>query len=325
MNANFRLNVLLNHLGKRQVFNVQTQKTSQSYYKYTLDNPILSREQRDFYEENGFLVFRKLVDDDLLERCRQHFVDLCEGRYPKGPMTLMKDVSLRNTGAKGEYLYNKVQDIAFDPVFEQYILYPKILDIVECFTGPNIAAVHTMLINKPPDSGKETSQHPLHQDLHYFPFRPADRIVASWTAMEPVTVDNGCLFVLPGSHREPLQRHEYPDAAVNKGYHGIRGYDHRPKVNLLMDKGDTVFFHPQLIHGSGVNVTTNFRKAISCHYAASDCYFIDVHGTTQENIAKEVEGIAESKFGLNIDFNTIWRMRARVARGLPLNFEANLM
>lgn len=73
--------------------------------------------------------------------------------------------------------------------------------------------------------------------------------------MEPVTVDNGCLFVLPGSHRDPLQRHEYPDTAVNKAYHGIKGYDHRPKVNLLMDKGDTVFFHPQLIHGSGVNVT----------------------------------------------------------------------
>ena len=40
---------------------------------------------------------------------------------------------------------------------------PRILDYAEAFTGPNIQAVHTMLINKPPDSGKKTSRHPLHQ------------------------------------------------------------------------------------------------------------------------------------------------------------------
>ena len=40
---------------------------------------------------------------------------------------------------------------------------PRILDYVEAFTGPDIRAMHTMLINKPPDSGKKTSRHPLHQ------------------------------------------------------------------------------------------------------------------------------------------------------------------
>lgn len=76
---------------------------------------------------------------------------------------MMQDVSLRKTAAKGEFLYNKVQDISYDPVFENYIMHPRLLDIVECFTGPNIMACHSMLINKPPDSGKATSQHPLHQ------------------------------------------------------------------------------------------------------------------------------------------------------------------
>jgi hypothetical protein len=36
--------------------------------------------------------------------------------------------------------------------------------------------MHTMLINKPPDPGTLTSRHPLHQDLYYFPFRPADKV-----------------------------------------------------------------------------------------------------------------------------------------------------
>jgi phytanoyl-CoA hydroxylase len=44
-----------------------------------------------------------------------------------------------------------------------------------------------------------------------------------------------------------------------------------------------------------------FRKAISCHYAASECNYIDVEGTTQENIAKEVEEMA-SRRGIEVDF-----------------------
>ena len=63
---------------------------------------------------------------------------------------------------------------------------------------------------QPPDPGTKTSRHPLHQDLHYFPFRPADRIVCAWTAMEKVDRSNGCLVVLPGTHKGTLLKHDYP-------------------------------------------------------------------------------------------------------------------
>lgn len=62
--------------------------------------------------------------------------------------------------------------------------------------------------------GKKTSRHPMHQDLHYFPFRPADRIVCAWTAMERVNRQNGCLVVLPGTHTSTLQEHDYPEWEV---------------------------------------------------------------------------------------------------------------
>jgi len=81
-----------------------------------------------------------------------------------------------------------------------------------------------------------------------------------------------------------------------------------------MEKGDTVFFHPILVHGSGINKTKGFRKAISCHYASSECNYIDVEGTTQENIAREIEQIASSK-GIDCDFQSIWKYRSRLVRG----------
>ena len=75
--------------------------------------------------------------------------------------------------------------------------------------------MHSMLINKPPDSGVMTSIHPLHQDLYYFPFRPSNRIVGVWTALEKVTVENGCLIVTPGSHKTKLLEHGYPKVFSN--------------------------------------------------------------------------------------------------------------
>lgn len=88
---------------------------------------------------------------------------------------------------------------------------------------------------------------------------------------------------------------------VNKMYHGVRGYDDHPVVHLSMEKGDTVFFHPILIHGSGANHTQGFRKAISCHYSCAEMKFIDIRGTLQENIAKEVEELVQRR-GFNITF-----------------------
>ncbi|XP_007933664.1 phytanoyl-CoA dioxygenase, peroxisomal [Orycteropus afer afer] len=290
-------------------------------FQYTLDNNVLSLEQRQFYEENGFLVIKNLVSDADIQRFRDEFQRICKKEVQPIGITVMRDVAIE----KSEYVPNekvvsKVQDFQEDEELFRYCTLPQILKYVECFTGPNIMAMHTMLINKPPDSGKKTSRHPLHQDLHYFPFRPSNTIVCAWTAMEHIDRSNGCLVVLPGTHKGPLMQHDYPqwEGGVNKMYHGIKDYDkNNARMHLVMEKGDTVFFHPLLIHGSGQNKTQGYRKAISCHFASASCYYIDVKGTTQENIEKEVLEIAKKRFR-DIDFITIqdvWRFRGRLVKG----------
>lgn len=321
-----RLAVLSRHLSTKNNPNLCLNNVAAVYtydnpqFKYTLPNNILTDEQRQFYDDNGFLVIEKLIPDELLDKFAQRFVDICDGKIDKGNMTLMKDISLSKTNAKGEFLYNKIQHISFDEVFSEYMFFPPLLDIIECFTGPNIMAVHSMLINKPPDVGTLSSRHPVHQDLYYFPFRPAKRIAASWTAMQRITAENGCLFALPGTHKGVLHRHDYPEweGNVNKMYHGVRGFDSHPIVNLEMNKGDTVFFHPLLVHGSGPNLTKGFRKAISFHFAASECEYIDVKGTIQENIAKEVLETGKIK-GMDLDYCMLWKLKSRLARGSVIN------
>lgn len=88
---------------------------------------------------------------------------------------------------------------------------------------------------------------------------------------------------------------------INTAYHAAKGmHENVDRVYLEMDAGDTVLFHPLLIHGSGANRTKGYRKAISCHYAASECEYIAVKGTTQENIAQEVAKMAKKQFGIDI-------------------------
>ncbi|KAF5283617.1 hypothetical protein FQR65_LT13823 [Abscondita terminalis] len=300
---------------------MQSNRVSSKRYKYTKDNVYLTDEQRDFYEKNGYIVFRNLVDWDILDECKQRFIDVCNNNSDAAVMIVMKDTHLKSKNVKGEFVINKIQDFLYDEVFFKYVSCKPMVDVIQSIIGPNISGVHSMLINKPPDSTKDSSRHPLHQDLHYFPFRPADSVVASWTAMETVNEQNGCLFVVPGSHKGELMKHEYPPNVTNKAYHGVLGVDHLPTVNLTMEKGDTVFFHPILLHGSGHNLTKGFRKAISCHYADSNCHFIDVRGTLQEEIEREVLEMAEKRGFGHANFQTIWKAKSRLVRGEPGNFQ----
>lgn len=176
-----------------------------------VSNDLLTQEQVDFYNKNGYLVVRDLVPQDLLSKYLERFHEICDGKVRVPGLTVMKDVVyVKSNRPAGERTVNKIQSFEEDEVLFSYCKLPQILKYVACFTGPDVKSVHTMLINKPPDPGTMTSRHPLHQDLHYFPFRPANRMVCSWTAMEKVDRKNGCLVVLPGTHYSPLLQHYYP-------------------------------------------------------------------------------------------------------------------
>ncbi|CAH1364776.1 unnamed protein product [Tenebrio molitor] len=289
-------------------------------FKYTVGGGVLTEEQRQFYEDNGYILIKNNVSHAFLDELKDRFIDICEGRVDTGGMTVMKDPSLKDKGVKGEYLINKIQEFLYDDVLFKYCTYPAVVDVIESIIGPNITGANSMLINKPPNSHPGASSHPMHQDLHYFPYRPAERIAASWTAMERIDESNGCLYVVPGTHKGQLYNHIYPDDYKNKLYHGVQGLDHLKKVYVIMEKGDTVFFHPLLLHGSGPNRTKGFRKAISCHYADSNCYFIDVRGTSSEGIATEIKKVFAKK-GVPGTFVDLWKAKSRLVKGAPGNFQ----
>uniref|UniRef100_A0A8C8A6X9 phytanoyl-CoA dioxygenase n=1 Tax=Otus sunia TaxID=257818 RepID=A0A8C8A6X9_9STRI len=261
------------------VLHTQLSLTACTLHVYTLDSTILTTERRQFYKDNRYLLVQKLVSDEDIERFRKEFVRICNKEVNPPGVLLMRHEIHRPNFIRSEKTVNKVHDFQEDGELFRHCTLPelKILKYFECFTGPNLMA---MRINKLPDLGNLSSHHPMHQDLHYFPFQPADGTVCSWTAMERDHQDKGCLVVQPGTHKQPLKPHGYPEweSLPIKFFHGLLDYDETsPRVHIIMKKRDTVFFQPLFIHGS---------RSISCRFASSECCYTDVKNMIQEHLEK---------------------------------------
>ncbi|NXY47464.1 PAHX protein, partial [Ceuthmochares aereus] len=93
---------------------------------YTLDNNVLTTEQRQFYEDNGYLLIKKLVSDEDIERFRKEFVRICKKEVkPPGAM-IMKNESLRSQYGQSEKVVNKVQDFQEDKELFRYCTLPEV-------------------------------------------------------------------------------------------------------------------------------------------------------------------------------------------------------
>ena len=122
----------------------------------------------------------------------------------------------------------------------------------------------TMYYFKPPGAKGQG----MHQDNFYLLAEPAT-CIAAWTAIDRADLDNGCLYVVPGSHRENiLCPAEGASAWMSYGDSHIKPFprDATP-VPLIVERGETVFFSGNLIHGSGPNRTaTRSRRTFVGHY-----------------------------------------------------------
>jgi phytanoyl-CoA hydroxylase len=120
-------------------------------YKYTLNNSVFDTNQRDFYEKNGFVLIKKLVSQQKLDKFKLRFQEICAKKEKIPGMTIMKDVAIaKSEFVDGEKAITKIQDFCFDDELFKYCCAPEIVDYVKAFVGENVQAMHTMLINKPP-------------------------------------------------------------------------------------------------------------------------------------------------------------------------------
>ncbi|NWR57843.1 PAHX protein, partial [Bucorvus abyssinicus] len=93
---------------------------------YTLDNDVLTTEQRQFYEDNGYLLIRKLVSDEDIERFRNEFVRICNKEVNPPGLMIMRDEVYRPNFVRSERTVKKVHDFREDEELFRYCTLPEV-------------------------------------------------------------------------------------------------------------------------------------------------------------------------------------------------------
>jgi phytanoyl-CoA hydroxylase len=228
--------------------------------------------QWEFYDEHGYVVLDRVLDDNDLKALGERIDDIMLGRadidYDKMLMQLdgrtgnYSDAGRQSKGFKGATLdYRKIQDLEFDPLFLAYMRRPIFADICRRTYGDApVAAFRAMFMNKPARQGTHL---PWHQDR--WAFLDRDPLITVWTALDPATVANGCVKVIPGSHRLGLINPSHGSGFLDED----QAAEHCPEdkvTPLELDAGQAVLLHNWLLHSSDVNSTDIPRRAFSVCY-----------------------------------------------------------
>ena len=163
------------------------------------------------------------------------------------------------------------QDSTLAREFFDYVSDPALLDLVEQIIGPDIILWASAIFCKPAATGLEV---PWHQDGQYWPIRPRATVTV-WMALDDVRVDNGCMRVIPGSHRMGEFSHEISprdDLVLNNVLNDPR-LDLTRVRNIELEAGQVSLHDVELVHGSQANTSGRRRAGFAVRYMPSTSHY----------------------------------------------------
>jgi hypothetical protein len=225
------------------------------------------------FQRDGYIKLGKLLSANELHELQQRIDDIMLGRaavpYEQMLMQLdsttgkYDDAGEQTKGFKGATLdYRKIQDLEFDSRFLRYMQRPIFRDICARLLGPNadVSVFRAMFMNKPARRG---TWLPWHQDR--WGELDRDPLITIWTALDAATIANGCVQVIPGSHRLGVVNLSHHSAFLNDE----QTAEHVPSdrvVYLELEAGEVALLHNWLLHASDVNRSPGSRRAFSVCY-----------------------------------------------------------
>jgi ectoine hydroxylase-related dioxygenase (phytanoyl-CoA dioxygenase family) len=229
---------------------------------------VLSPAEVRRYVETGFLPVPDLVDADELRELKTDLVKLARGGYPSAKLQAIPDLL-----SDAEVLRRILcihQPHHLSPIMKKHAAHPRICGVLSQITAAHlpfwdgsVKCMQTMAFVKPPGFQGQA----WHQDEIYIPTRDRS-LVGAWIALDDATLDNGCLWVIPGSHQSgylyPQRKHDRLDE-WDFG-HESYGFDSSTATPVPVEAGTVVFFNGYLLHASYRNRTETYRRVLVSHY-----------------------------------------------------------
>ncbi|WOO40594.1 phytanoyl-CoA dioxygenase family protein [Rubellicoccus peritrichatus] len=230
-------------------------------------------EQWQSFLEDGYFIAKGLIDSTTLKSLQNRLDDIMMGkaRVDYGRMLMQldsetgdySDAGEQSKGFKGATLnYRKIQDLEFDPMFLELMRHPLFESTCRQVYGneADIAVFRAMFMNKPANRGTFL---PWHQDR--WTFLDRDPQLTIWCALDPATKENGCVQIVPASHRNGLINPSHPSGFLTDE----QAAEYATAENIVyveLEPGDVVFLHNYLLHASDVNRSSQSRRAFSICY-----------------------------------------------------------
>lgn len=226
----------------------------------------VGRDAIAFYRDQGYLVIRNAFSKKRVDDAHAAIVDLIDGKYPGFTgIQFAPEVQEHIDELSREERYDSIRKLngflEFDERLRGMCDDPRLIEALSGLMG----APATLFDNdgqahlKPPKIGREK---PWHQDHAYFNLPMGTPVVGVWIALDEATPENGCMHVIPGSHREGpvvhFRRRDWQicdtDVQVNRC------------VAAVLKPGDLLFFDGLIHHGTPPNLSQKRRRALQFHY-----------------------------------------------------------
>lgn len=220
--------------------------------------------QVEFFRTNGYLLGPRVLTDTQLAELKQRIEGILDGSisFP----ILYKGDSIERSDAKGQLPSVKVVNLfRHDPVFHKILKNVAISSLAHDLMEGPVRLWEDQLIYKPAYDKKAALA--WHQDYTYWDHVYPPDLATCWIAIDDATIDNGCMYVVPESHRWELE-YTREDVNVNDPDWLLKRHDLPGKpdpVPCEVPAGHCHFHHCRTFHGSFGNRTNNPRRSYVMH------------------------------------------------------------
>jgi phytanoyl-CoA hydroxylase len=206
----------------------------------------ITDEEIQFFDENGYVICRNVLHADELEQFQAESARLIEEIQSGGPAD-----SMCSRGPEGIPYYLEYLHATPNSFSLRLLAHPFIGDLLERMVGPDFIPCYESLVFKLPGNG---SSVPWHRDGNAP--QGNERIFNIDIYPDRSTVENSCVWVIPGSHVWEREQ------AMETAQRGRQSFDLPGAVPAEMEPGDVLLHHTKVLHGSTVNRSSDLRRVV---------------------------------------------------------------
>ena len=238
------------------------------------------------FRRDGYLAVRQAIDPDTLEALRQATDDWVEKSRSVQKSTDVFDLEPDHSPSAPR-LRRLNHPVALADTYWQVASSDSVLDVVAALIGPDIKFHHSKLNMKASKGGAAIGWH---QDFAFFPHTNTD-LVACGIALDDASRENGCLLVVPGTHRLGLLNHrDGNEQFVGQITTDGDRFDESTAAPVELRAGDMSVHHVCAVHGSTANTSGRPRRLLIYQYAACDAIQLDRRPPVNEYSERVVRG-----------------------------------